>query len=362
MQRVYGVKPSRNERERIPDACAIAAIANIRGKLLPGSSIVEMLKAMRPRYNGLGAGFAGYGIYPDFSDEYVLHLMFDDWKIMKKFEDVLRKHFRTRYEEEIPTRSIFDDHPILWRYFLDGANKHGFEERLFEFVMYVNDEIDGAYIVSSGRNMGIFKGVGKPVEIAEFYKLDQYMGVMWLGHGRYPTNTPGWWGGAHPFNVLNTSVVHNGEISSYGISKRYLESKGYRLIFLTDSEMLSYSLDYLIRRERLSIDKACCVLSPPYWDEIERWKRSNLKILRIKYQELHINGPASFAASLRIGDRLYLMALTDRLKLRPLVTAQANDLVFISSEECGIRAVERKLDKVWRPKAGEPVMVEVVCG
>ena len=25
---------------------------------------------------------------------------------------------------------------------------------------------------------------------------------------------PGWWGGAHPFALLDYSVVHNGEISS----------------------------------------------------------------------------------------------------------------------------------------------------
>ena len=45
---------------------------------------------------------------------------------------------------------------------------------------------------------------------------------------RYPTNTPGWWGGAHPFAMLEYSIVHNGEISSYDANRRYIEMFGYQ--------------------------------------------------------------------------------------------------------------------------------------
>ena len=44
-----------------------------------------------------------------------------------------------------------------------------------------------------------------------------------------PTNTPGWWGGAHPFALLDYSVVHNGEISSYDANRRCMEMFGYQL-------------------------------------------------------------------------------------------------------------------------------------
>ena len=59
--------------------------------------------------------------------------------------------------------------------------------------------------------MGVFKAVGYPEDVGEFYRLDEYSGYCWTAHGRYPTNTPGWWGGAHPFAMLDTSIVHNGE-------------------------------------------------------------------------------------------------------------------------------------------------------
>jgi hypothetical protein len=44
--------------------------------------------------------------------------------------------------------------------------------------------------------MGVFKAVGFPEDVGEFYMLDEYEGYSWTVHGRYPTNTPGWWGAA----------------------------------------------------------------------------------------------------------------------------------------------------------------------
>ena len=79
--------------------------------------------------------------------------------------------------------------------------------------MKINAEMSGAYVFSSGKNMGAFKAVGFPEDVGVFYKLEEYEGYSWTAHGRYPTNTPGWWGGAHPFTLLDYSVVHNVEIS-----------------------------------------------------------------------------------------------------------------------------------------------------
>ena len=45
--------------------------------------------------------------------------------------------------------------------------------------------------------MGVFKAVGYPEDVGDFYRLEDYKGYCWTAHGRYPTNTPGWWGGAH---------------------------------------------------------------------------------------------------------------------------------------------------------------------
>ena len=68
--------------------------------------------------------------------------------------------------------------------------------------MCIRDRIKGAYVFSCGKNMGVFKAVGYPEDVGYFYRLEEYEAYSWTAHGRYPTNTPGWWGGAHPFACL----------------------------------------------------------------------------------------------------------------------------------------------------------------
>ena len=106
---------------------------------------------------------------------------------------------------------------------------------------------DGRYVFSSGKNMGAFKAVGYPGGRGRFYRLEEYEGYCWTAHGRYPTNTPGWWGGAHPFALLDYSIVHNGEISSYDANRRYIEMFGYKCTLQTDTEVITYIADYLLR-------------------------------------------------------------------------------------------------------------------
>ena len=95
-------------------------------------------------------------------------------------------------------------------------------------------------------------------------------GYLWTAHNRFPTNTPGWWGGAHPFGLLDWTVVHNGEISSYGTNRRYLEMQGYHCTMFTDTEVMAYAADFLMRRHNLPVEVAAKVMAPPLWVEIER--------------------------------------------------------------------------------------------
>ena len=57
-----------------------------------------------------------------------------------------------------------------------------------------------------------------------------------------------------------------------------------------------------------------------------------------------------------------LMALNDRLKLRSMVVGEKDDTVYIASEECAIRVIQPELDKLWAPKGGEPVIVNLKNG
>ena len=63
---------------RIPSGCAIAAVISRRGEKMDGSGIINAMKPMHERSNGLGGGFAAYGIYPEYKDFYALHIFYDD--------------------------------------------------------------------------------------------------------------------------------------------------------------------------------------------------------------------------------------------------------------------------------------------
>ena len=49
---------------RIPSGCAISAVISREGRRMTGEKIAESMVPMHDRSNGLGGGFAGYGIYP----------------------------------------------------------------------------------------------------------------------------------------------------------------------------------------------------------------------------------------------------------------------------------------------------------
>ena len=355
---------------RIPSGCAIAAVISKEGKRMSGDIIYNAMKPMHDRSNGLGGGFSGYGIYPEYKDFYALHLFYDSRATRKKCEEFLKDRFEIVKSEKIPTRTIpeIKDEPIIWRYFVAPFKSLlcslQLDEKEFvaRTVMKINSELLGAYVFSSGKNMGTFKAVGYPEDVGVFYKLEEYEGYCWIAHGRYPTNTPGWWGGAHPFTLLDWSIVHNGEISSYDANRRFIEMFGYKCTLQTDTEVITYIMDYLLRVQGLTLDEAASVVAAPFWSTIE--DKTNLAekekytFLRTLFASLLITGPFSIVLCFEGG----LMALNDRLKLRSMVVGEKEDKVFIASEEAAIRTMEPDAQNIWAPAGGEPVIVKVKEG
>ncbi|MBI5971349.1 MAG: glutamine amidotransferase family protein [Deltaproteobacteria bacterium] len=320
---------------------------------------------MNDRGNGLGAGYAAYGIYPDMADFYAFHVMYDDPGMRHEVEDHLRGNYHVEKTEEIPTAPVKAIHisPLLMRYFVRPLKERlaggiGSDDYVVNTVMRINSESGGAFVFSSGKNMGTFKGVGNPADIARFFRIEEYEGYIWTAHTRFPTNTPGWWGGAHPFALLDWSIVHNGEISSYGINKRYLEMYGYKLTLLTDTEAAAYMLDLLIRRHGITVKTACQALAAPFWKRIDAMpeaEKEALTALRQTYGSALLNGPFSIL----FGHAKGLVGINDRIKLRPLVAATHGAFTYMASEESAIREICPKPDKVWSPRAGEPVIAEL---
>jgi glutamate synthase domain-containing protein 1 len=353
---------TRDDREL--GGCAISGVMSAAGRRFSGQMVVESVAMMHERSNGLGGGFAGYGIYPEHAEDYAVHLMCDDRTAKREAERFIAERCSVHHTEPIPTRPVksIRHRPILYRCFVRArpgllrANYDKSEDDLIvEMVMAINSGVEGAFVFSSGRNMGVFKGVGYPEEVADFFRVESYEGCIWIAHGRFPTNTTGWWGGAHPFGLLDWAVVHNGEISSYGINRRYLANFGYHCTLRTDTEVIAYLFDLLVRKHGLPVEVACTAMAPPFWPQIERMdsdRRELVRALRTVYGGALLNGPFSVL----VGHAGGMIAFNDRVKLRPMAAARRGDMLYVASEEAAIRAICPAPDEVWHARGGLPIV------
>ena len=347
--------------DKVIDACSIFGMMDTTGRRFSGRDIIRAIANMHVRGNGLGGGFAVYGLYPEYADYYAFHVMYLSREGKAETETFLKQRFQVVHAEEVPTRPTIAvvNPPLVWRYFvkvsLRDYEAQSDDDYVVKRVMDINISIADTFVFSSGKDMGVFKGVGYPEDIGEYFCLEEYEGYLWTAHGRFPTNTPGWWGGAHPFSILDWTVVHNGEISSYGINRRYLEQFGYQCTMQTDTEVVAYAVDLLVRKHNLPIEVVARVLAPPFWNDIGRRppeEQELLRALRQVYGSLLLNGPFTVI----IAHQGEMIGLTDRIRLRPLTAGTKDQVLYLSSEEAAIRLICPDLDEVWIPMGGEPIV------
>ena len=162
--------------QRIPSGCAVSAIFSKTGQRRNGEDIIRSIAMMHDRSNGLGGGFAAYGIYPEYREFYALHIFYEGQRAKEACEAFLERHFDVVDQQKIPTRKTpaITDPPMIWRYFVEPLHTKLSESQLDEdtftarCVIRVNAQIEGAYIFSSGKDMGIFKAVGYPEDVGDF--------------------------------------------------------------------------------------------------------------------------------------------------------------------------------------------------
>ena len=166
---------------RIPSGCAISAVISREGKRMTGKAVISSMVPMHDRSNGLGGGFAAYGIYPEYRDFYAFHIFFENNTTRRECEALLKEGFEIVQAEVIPIRIIpeITDVPLIWRYFVSPLksvlSRLQLDEKEFvaRTLMEINTKLKGAYVFSSGKNMGTFKAVGYPEDVGRFYRLEE---------------------------------------------------------------------------------------------------------------------------------------------------------------------------------------------
>ena len=94
----------REGETRISSGCAISGIFCRDGRLITGDTIKKSIAVMHNRANGLGGGFAGYGIYPQYKDYYAIRILFDSQGAREETERFLDKRFDIINLSKIPVR------------------------------------------------------------------------------------------------------------------------------------------------------------------------------------------------------------------------------------------------------------------
>jgi glutamate synthase domain-containing protein 1 len=123
----------------------------------------------------------------------------------------------------------------------------------------------------------------------------------------------------------------------------------------TDTEVVAYAVDLLMRKHGLPIEVVARILAPPLWTSIERrpdGEQQLLRTLRQVYGSLLLNGPFTVI----IAHQGEMIGFTDRIRLRPLTVGVKGSVLYLSSEESAIRLICPDLERSWIPMGGEPIV------
>jgi len=106
---------------KVIDACSIFGAMDRSGRAFSGEGVIKAIANMHDRGNGLGGGFAVYGLYPEYADQYAFHIMYLSRQGRQETEAFLKDSFNIIEQEEVPTRpaSGINNPPLVWRYFVD---------------------------------------------------------------------------------------------------------------------------------------------------------------------------------------------------------------------------------------------------
>lgn len=103
-------------------------------------------------------------------------------------------------------------------------------------------------IVASGARMELFKGVGRPGEVAKRFGLAAMSGSHAIGHTRMATESAVTTEGAHPFSTgADQCLVHNGSLSNHNDVRRVLIREGIDFATGNDTEVAAGFLSHQLR-------------------------------------------------------------------------------------------------------------------
>ena len=312
-----------------PSSCGLfGVLRKFEAEKISGKDVVDSLELIRYRGSNKGSGYASF----DLTDNnyYMIKTFYDG------SEEDIKSIFNKRniFPEEITVEDAGNTKSYCFNVTLENND---------EVLDKINEELwlnrDGR-VYSAGKSLNVFKGVGYPLDVATSYNVQEKYTDMWLAHTRQPTNSPGnypYW--SHPFSSYNIAIVHNGDISSFGANREFLISRGIKSLVGTDSEVIAYLFRELLKE--FDLETTIKILS------------NNCDDPKIKYEYRGavLDGPYTLIIGYDTGDDLYMICMTDKTKLRPVIIGTDQNNYYIASEENQIRNMTKNAT-VWPMEPG----------
>ena len=181
-------------------------------------------------------------------------------------------------------------------------------------------------VLSVGKVIEVFKGIGDPMKVARRFKLAERRGTHAIAHTRMATESAVTTAGSHPFSTgADTCLVHNGSLSNHNELRRRLARHGETFQTENDSEVAA---GYLAWRMR---------------------EGDTLDVAVAKAIE-DLDGFYTFA----IGTADGFAVVRDPIACKPAVLAETDDWAAMSSEFRAIATLPgAEHARIWEPEPAE---------
>ena len=348
------------------DDCGVFAVLKKKhSSKIPNQIAVDGIECVRFRGSKFGAGFASFNI-ENSNKDFLLSIFVENENTFDEIKTILSDNGFTI--GNIKSQTIAASELSLDISLIISTDN---SEKLSQVVNEINYKFSTpnyrARIYSSGNYVNVYKDIGYPSDVASSTGLitSDTVADLWIAHTRQPTNSPGssaiW---CHPFSNVNAAIVHNGDISSFGSNINFLNYRGVTNLVGTDSEVVAFIVDYLARIENLSMNDIGLILSNPYDRFLYRLGSDKTKYIRdllYRYRGAELDGPFTIFIGYSDGNDVYLLAVIDRSKFRPVVIGEDDDCIYMASEECQIRMLSPKAN-IWTPQPGRFVLASMNKG
>jgi glutamate synthase domain-containing protein 1 len=194
-----------------------------------------------------------------------------------------------------------------------------------EAAEWVDRELPGVAVDSSGQVIEIFKDSVSPSDFVDRFAVTEMTGTHLLGHTRMATESRVTPAGSHPFSTgLDLCLVHNGSLSNHNRLREELRRQGTTFRTANDSEVAAaYLTSRLQAGERLEQALEDCLED--------------------------LDGFYTFAVGTADG----FAVLRDPIACKPAVMAETDDWVAMASEFRALATLPGADDAaVWEPEPG----------